>query len=206
VVCGDWFDKTAIDGAFCVDEIAGEAIAKVSGSVLDDGEGEVVDVWEPLVWIEMKCTKYCGFEILGYFRPEDMERGVVAMDDSVQKLVPFEVLKGRLPGQQEVEEGRDTVLIALLGRLLAAKELGCDVAGCSWNHSNVSYSRLVCLENGGIEGERQAKVENLHALLPRGGIGNEDVAGFEVAVNDGASVASGYAAADGEGEVNRLLD
>jgi hypothetical protein len=74
VVCGDWFDKTAIDGAFCVDEIAGEAIAKVSGSVLDDGEGEVVDVWEPLVWIEMKCTKYCGFEILGYFRPEDMEQ------------------------------------------------------------------------------------------------------------------------------------
>ena len=206
VVCGHGFDETSIYGTFGVEKIACEAIAKVRGSVLDDGQREVIHIGESLGWIEMKATQDCGFEIFGYFRPEDMEWGVVAMDDSVKKLFVFEVLEGRAPGQQKVEQGGDTVLIALLGRLLAAEELGCDVAVCSWNHSNVSYSCLVRLENGRIEGERQAEVENLHALLPRGRIGDKDVAGLEVAVNDGARVASGYTAADREGEVNRLLD
>jgi hypothetical protein len=87
-----------------------------------------------------------------------MEWGVVTMQDGVQKLVPFEVLEGRAPGQQEVEQGSNTVLIALLGRLLAAEELGCNVAGGSWHRSNVGDSCLVRLENGGIEGKRQAEV------------------------------------------------
>ena len=57
MVRGDWFDESAIDGSFGVDEIAGEAISKVRGSGIDDGEREVVDVWESLVWIEMKAAQ-----------------------------------------------------------------------------------------------------------------------------------------------------
>ena len=52
-------------------------------------------------------------------RPEDMEWGVVAMDDRVKKLVPFEFLKGRLPGQ--VGGRIEVPIVAVSGNSVSAQ-------------------------------------------------------------------------------------
>ena len=148
---------------------------------------------EPLPRIAPQATVHRGDEPRVQIGDQRSERRRIPFGRHVTEEMGRDVVEGTSSGAQLEDHGAEGIQIGADRQVLAAPGLGGDVE----RSSDQRPFRLVLHGGGGQEQARQSEIDDLDLPL----VGDEDVRGVQVAVQDAAAVGGGEPAREVAGDL-----